>query len=352
MIPEIGDVNVNNVGVSNVGIGVVGVREVRDVSTSGVRGVPYNNVSSVDTKSVSSVETERVSSVETTAVNDVDVQKVTDTTVRSIGVRSPATIKVADNRIWVVNPPNVQQLEPPVVVQVGTPIVNIAGCVEVHKENARNRNRNKQLVDNDPKGNTVLCDSGAPNFIPPDYQSNRLTWQTFYGDAPEVDSGVDVGDPPPPPTPQTPEPPKTPTDTKEDPPCPGPMAPRIGDVAQNMKEKVSGFELQRDPRNPDGEKICVTLYEDIGAVEAFLPTPQVVTTTATIAAVATGSALLAKPLADLLLKVVKPVIKKAMGFVKEKILKKKPPVLSVREKILKQRELTEAVRAARKLRGK
>ena len=192
-----------------------------------------------------------------------------------------------------------------------------------------------------------------PNFIPPNYEANRLKWETFYKDAPNVDKGVDTGDPPAPPeTPASPEPPKTPGETAEDPPCPGPMAPRIGDVAQNMKEKVSGFELQRDPRNPDGEKICVTLYEDIGAVEAFLPTPQVVTTTATIAAVATGSALLAKPLADLLLKVVKPVIKKAMGFVKEKILKKKPPVLSVREKILKQRELTEAVRAARKLQGK
>ena len=272
--------------------------------------------------------------------------------VEPIGVRSPQTIRVADNRIWVVNPPNATQLDPPVVVQVGTPIVNIAGCVEVHKENARNRNRNKQLVDNDPKGNTVLCDSGAPNFIPPDYQANRLTWKTFYGDPPEVE-GVKTEPPPPPETPDTPEPPPAGGgDTKEDPPCPGPMAPRIGDIAQNQKEKVSGFELQRDPRNPDGEKICVTLYEDIGAVEAFLPTPQVITTTATIAAVATGSALLAKPLAALLLKVVKPVIKKAMGFVKEKILKKKPPVLSVREKILKQRELTEAVRAARKLQGK
>ena len=86
-----------------------------------------------------------------------------------------------------------------------------------------------------------------------------------------------------------------------------------------MKEKVSGFELQRDPRNPDGEKICVTLYEDIGAVEAFLPTPQVVTTTAVIATVATGSALLAKPLADLLLKVVKPVVKKAIGTIQKKL---------------------------------
>ena len=248
-----------------------------------------------------------------------DVQSISVSDIQSISVGGVRTVRVADSRIWVVNPPNATQLDPPVVVQVGTPIVNIAGCVEVHKENARNRNRNKQLVDNDPKGNTVLCDSGAPNFIPPDYQADRLTWQTFYGDPPEAE-GVKTEPPPPPQTPDTPEPPPAGgTDTKEDPPCPGPMAPRIGDVAQNMKEKVSGFELQRDPRNPDGEKICVTLYEDIGAVEAFLPTPQVVTTTAVIATVATGSALLAKPLADLLLKVVKPVVKKAIGAIQKKL---------------------------------
>ena len=239
--------------------------------------------------------------------------------VQSIGVRSPQTIRVADSRIWVVNPPNATQLEPPVVVNVGTPIVNIAGCVEVHKENARTRNRNKQLVDNDPKGNTVLCDSGAPNFIPPNYDSGRLKWETIYKDAPNVDDGIKTKPPPPPETPESPEPPSTPSDTEEDPPCPGPVAPRIGDVAQNQKEKVSGFELQRDPRNPDGVKICVTLYEDIGVVEAFLPAPQLVTTTAVIAAVATGSALLAKPLADLLLKVVKPVIKKAIGAIQKKL---------------------------------
>ena len=115
-----------------------------------------------------------------------------------------------------------------------------------------------------------------------------------------------------------------PPDTKqpdpiEDPPCPGPNAPRIGDVAQNQTEKVSGFELQRDPRNPDGVKICVTLYENIGTTEQFLPAPQVVATTATIAVVATSSALLAKPLADLLLRVVKPAIKKAMGVIQKKL---------------------------------
>ena len=310
MIPDIGNVTVNNAEIPLVGIGAVGAV-----------GVDNINVSNISTQSI----------------------KVSDTRIANNN----------DARVWTVTPPNVTHLGPPVVVNVGSPIVNMPGCVQMHKENARNQSRNKMLVDDDPQGNTVLCDSGMPNFIPPNYQADKLKWETFYKDAPNVDKGVETGDPPAPPeTPDSPEPPSTPTETAEDPPCPGPMAPRIGDVAQNMKEKVSGFELQRDPRNPDGEKICVTLYEDIGAVEAFLPTPQVITTTATIAAVATGSALLAKPLADLLLKVVKPVIKKAMGFVKEKILKKKPPVLSVREKILKQRELTEAVRAARKLQGK
>ena len=187
-------------------------------------------------------------------VGNVGIGDISVNDVQRIGVRSPQTIRVADNRIWVVNPPNATQLEPPVVVQVGTPVVNIAGCVEVHKENARERNRNKQLVDNDPKGNTVLCDSGAPSFRALDYQSNRLKWETFYGEPPEAE-GVKTNPPPPTTPPGTPEPPSTPTDTVEDPPCPGPMAPRIGDVAQNMKEKVSGFELQRDPRNPDGEKI-------------------------------------------------------------------------------------------------
>ncbi len=256
--------------------------------------------------------------VESNRIPVVGVGNINVNNVQSIGVRSPQTIRVADSRIWVVNPPNATQLDPPVVVQVGTPIVNIAGCVEVHKENARTRNRNKQLVDNDPKGNTVLCDSGAPNFIPPDYQADRLTWKTFYGDPPEAE-GIDTKPPPPTTPPASPEPPSTPGETVEDPPCPGPVAPRIGDVAQNQKEKVSGFELQRDPRNPDGEKICVTLYEPIGTVEAFLPAPQLITTTAVIATVATGSALLAKPLADLLLKVVKPVVKKAIGAIQKKL---------------------------------
>ena len=79
-------------------------------------------------------------------------------------------------------------------------------------------------------------------------------------------------------------------------------------------------ELQKTPQ---GTWVCVELYEDIGAVEQYLPSAQVATTTASIAAVAGASALLAKPLADLLLRVFKPVIKQVLTKV-NKALGKTP----------------------------
>ena len=238
--------------------------------------------------------------------------------IQTFGVTYPSVNEINqiyETTVWINGVPTVIPPTVPVTVNIGKPIVNMPGCVAVHKENVKQRSKNKQLVNDDPKGNTVLCDAGQPYYNPPNYEANRLSWKTIYGEAPEIDSGVDTGDPPSAPTPETPDPPNTPTETKEDPPCPGPLAPRIGDVAQNQKEKVSGFELQRDPKNPDGVKICVTLYEDIGVVEAYLPSPQIVTTTAVIASVAASSALLAKPLADVLLRVVKPAVKKVIGKV-------------------------------------
>ncbi len=218
-------------------------------------------------------------------------------------------INIDDTRIWMENPPEAVPIQVPVTAKIGTPIIDMPGCVQVHKENAkRDPSRNKQLVNDDPKGNTVLCDGGMPYYTAPDYQANELTWMTVYGEPEEQEEGVNTEDTSI--TPETPEatPPEVPD---EDVPCPGPNAPRIGDVAQNKEEKVSGFELQQDPNNPNKE-ICVTLYEDISTVEALLPDVSTVTTTATIAVVATSSALLAKPLADLLMRVVKPLVKKVM----------------------------------------
>ena len=239
-------------------------------------------------------------------------------------INAPYVMQIADQRIWMMEPSTSVPQNPPVVVDIGNPIVDMPGCVEVHGENLEKpSNASEQLVNDDPKGNMTLCDSSAgvlPYYRPMDFDLRKLKIEDVSPPGPppkeyEHDMKFNNFDGAP-----VAEPPETdPPTTKEAPPCPGPNAPRIGDVAQNKIEKVSGFELQRDPRNPDGVKICVTLYENIGTVESFLPAPQMVTTTAVIATVATTSALLAKPLADLLLKVVKPVIKKTIAAVQKKL---------------------------------
>ena len=245
------------------------------------------------------------------------------------GVRPINNIQVADNRVWMVNPPQAVPIDVPVTVLAGTPVVNMPGCVTVHKENAkRDPSRNKMLVNDDPKGQTTLCDAGMPYYQPPDYDYRELSWQTVYMEQDQEPEGVDT-ETPDAPVPDTPNPP--PTEPPEgDPECPGPLDLRLGAVGPNQKEKVVGHELQPDPNNLN-KKICVTLYEDIGVVEQYLPSAQVVVTTATIASVAASSALLAKPLADLLLKVVKPAVKKVIGKVNA-ILGKTPYRLTEAEK--------------------
>ena len=275
----------------------------------------------------------------------------------NVGVGQPnitSVFYIAEPAEWMLNPSASVPPAPPVTVDIGIPVVDVPGCVETHKENLeRPPNKNESLVNDDPRQSVVLCDAGMPAYAPMDYDTRRLKIEEVtppkkeeeykhrgnyngdgnYGGAAEA-------------VPDTKQP-----DPLEDPPCPGPNAQRIGDVAQNKIEKVSGFELQVDPRNPDGVKICVTLYEDIGAAEQFLPAPQVATTTAAIAVVATSSALLAKPLADLLLKIVKPAVKKVIGKI-QKLMGKKPPVLSLDQRRLKQKEANAGAKAARQLKGK
>ena len=198
------------------------------------------------------------------------------------------------------------------------------GCVKVHKENAKNpQNKNKMLVDNDPKGNVVLCDGGMPYYEPPDYDARDLTWQTITTEEPEA-QGVDTGDPPPPDI-DTPQPPVTPPTDKEVE-CPPINGRRVGDLNQEGTERVTGHKL-----TPDG-LICETLWEDVPTLQQYVPSVSVVSTTAAIATVATASALFAKPLADLLLRVVKPVVKKALGKV-QTILGKTPQRASRSDRI-------------------
>ena len=260
---------------------------------------------------------------------------------------NPIGIKyISDARIWTYIPPSTKNMSVPVTMQVGTPIVNMPGCVKVHKENVKNpKNRNKMLVNDDPKGNTVLCDAGAPYYEPADYDYRGLTWQDLSPDSDEVPEGVDTGEPPAPKIPDAPPTPDTNVGGAEGPvECPPPNARRIGDLNQAGTEKVVGYKL-----TPDG-KICETQWETLSFTEQYLPSIPIVSTTATIAVVATSSALLAKPLADLLLKVIKPVVKKVLAKV-QKMLGKKEKILSLQERKLKQKEANAAVKAARLLKG-
>ena len=235
--------------------------------------------------------------------------------IRHIGPPRRSTISnINVDRIWVIEPSQAIPYQTPITTGMGTPIVDMPGCVMVNKENAkRPPNKNKQLVNDDPKQNVVLCDGGMPYFTAPNYDARELSWQTVYGEPEEQESGIDTGDTPDLAAPETPERPNT-EEPEGDPDCPGPLEPRLGSVGPNEKEKVSGYELQPDPNNAN-KKICVVLYEDIGIVEQYLPSPQIATTTAVIASVAASSALLAKPLADLLLRVVKPAVKKVIAKV-------------------------------------
>lgn len=249
---------------------------------------------------------------------------ISDINIRNVEVRD---INVPS---WMTSQPRIPSA-PPVTVEVGVPVIDIPGCVEAHIENKKGTNDN--LTGDDPKGARVFCDGNMPSYNPMDYNPDEL-------DITQPPPKPPVVRPPEVPAPEIPKDAAPKAEIKEEPPCPPPNAPRIGDVAQNQKERVSGFELQNG--------VCVTLYEDIPLTAQYLPAPQVAATTATIAVVATSSALLAKPLADLLLKVFKPVIKKVITKI-SKIRGKKVKIDSLKERRDLQRERSRAIRTLRRM---
>ena len=248
-------------------------------------------------------------------INEIGTQNIWN--VQNVQVAETYTNDIPNVYIpsWMINQPNINNLIPPVVVNIGNPVVDMPGCVKMHKDNKKHKTGvpiDKDLVKNDSKNAMTLCPDGSyPSYDAMNYEPDQLL-MTYESKAPPVA-------PPPEPdlnTPDTPEIPKT----KEEIECPGPQSLRIGAVGPSEKEKVVGHELQKTPQ---GTWICVELYEDINIAEQYLPSAQVATTTASIAAVAGASALLAKPLADLLLRVFKPAIKQVLTKV-NKALGKTP----------------------------
>ena len=204
---------------------------------------------------------------------------------------------------------------PAVTLRIGSPIIELPGCVEY---NSGNKESN-QLVDDDPRGNRVLCDGTVPSYDPMNYEPEQLIL-TKPAEVPMVplDNNEIV-------KPSTKVPPTPPPKII----CPPIDAPIVGSKVEGNK-KISGYEVQNDR--------CITLYEEIPIVEQVieaLPTAGAVTATASIALVATTSAVLAKPLADLILKGIKPLIKTAIKKI-QKLLGKNPEKLNRSEIVANQ----------------
>ena len=222
--------------------------------------------------------------------------------------------KIGTNETWLNGIPFVPSNHPPVTTQIGFPIVDMPGCVKMHKDNQDKVTRlpfDYDLVNQDEKGSTTLCPHGEyPSYNAMDYTPEQLIIQR---------------ETPPPPVSAPPEiePPELPPTgdlgANEEVPCPGPGQLRVGDLTQAGDEKVIGHELSEDG------KTCITLYESTTAVEKFLPSVNQSTTTVAIAVLATAGAA-ATPL---LLRIIKPIIKKITDTVKKKLGKgvKRPSIL-------------------------
>ena len=224
-------------------------------------------------------------------------------------------------------------LAAPVVVNIGVPVVNIPGCVEATETNTA---KNNQLREDDPNGVVTYCDSGVPNFNPLSFEPNQM----IMTGPPKVDTR----------SPDTPTPPEVkPPQTKQ--PvvsavveCPTPVQEAqepVGTLVEGFRKGVVGYKLI--------DKTCVQRTEPVALptqILAGLPSGGQVMQVGGIAVIATSSALLAKPLADILLKAVKPAVKKVMKKIAT-LRGKKPPILSSGERRAEQRQMNEAVRVLR-----
>ncbi len=226
--------------------------------------------------------------------------------IKQINIPNIAIPKFGTNDVWLNGVPFVPNNDPPVTLQLGFPIVDMPGCVTMHKDNkdhVTGRTFDKDLVNQDPKGSTTLCPNGEyPTYDAMDYEPEQLIIQRETPPPPVS----------PPPEVEPPQPPDTSNvgGKEKEIECPAPNQPRVGDLTQKGDERVVGHEIQ------NGQ--CVVLYEPTTVVEKYLPSTNQVSTTAAIAVVATASAA-ATPL---LLRVIKPIIKKATDFVKKKLGKK------------------------------
>ena len=223
------------------------------------------------------------------------------------------SIQQIGGRTWLYQIPVIPNNHPPVTLQLGFPIVELPGCVEAHQDNKINSSNlplDRDLVNDDPNGVTILC----PNGEYPSYEAMNFEPEQVVPTAPA---------PPPPVAPPAPEiPPTGDLGVETETPCPGPSQLRVGDVTQSGDERVIGHRLLEDG------KTCETLYEPTTTLEKYIPPVNQISTVTALAVVATAGAA-ATPL---LIRIIRPVVKKIWATIQKKLGKevKRPSMSEVK----------------------
>jgi len=235
---------------------------------------------------------------------------------------------------------------PQIPSNIGFPVIQMPGCVRARTL------KNKNLVENDERGNLIICDGNVPTL-----ESMAVDWDGLSTVAPLKQETKIV-----PPTPNL-KPPKTKTKKEEnnqkteslskglelpkvdltginqtiDLPCPRPGSPPPGAVGKYSTKVVLRYEKNGD--------LCETIYQDralFDVINSYTPPPSTLVNTSTIAITSVvGVTVIGQPLARFFQKQLKGKIKSFSKKFTKKLLairKKKPPVKSLSERRKEQRD--------------
>ena len=197
------------------------------------------------------------------------------------------TVGVPNIEVRQVIPPPRLPAEPPITLMLGFPVADMPG-------------------------------GDIPHYDPLDFTPGPHTQQTTKPPTldPEekpADRSKQPAPAPPPAAPLTADKPNV----EKELPCPPPDAIPLGAKNKTQTAVIIGYKMVDGTCEPQLKPL------DLSAVIGnYLPAAPLVTTTATVAAVATTAAIFARPLGDFLLKAIKPAVKKTIKKIKEKMGKK------------------------------
>ena len=235
---------------------------------------------------------------------------------------------------------------PQIPSNIGFPVIQMPGCVRARTL------KNKNLVENDERGNLIICDGNVPTL-----ESMAVDWDGLSTVAPLKEETKIV---PPAPNLKTS---KTKTKKEEnnqkteslskglelpkvdltginqtiDLPCPRPGSPPPGAVGKYSTKVVLRYEKNGD--------LCETIYQDralFDVINSYTPPPSTLVNTSTIAITSVvGVTVIGQPLAKFFQKQLKGQIKKFSKKITKKLLAirgKKEKIKSLAERRKEQRD--------------